>query len=62
VNESELERGLLDGYRDGIRMRFDSPDGGPDFVVPWRVELYNTPTAPADRQAHQGHTSTTSSC
>jgi len=54
TNEREIERDTLDGYRDEIRLRFDSPAGGPDFVVPWRVELYNTPTTPADLQFHQG--------
>jgi hypothetical protein len=54
VNEREIERDTLDGYRDEIRMRFDSPSAGPDFVVPWRVELYNTPTTPSDLQFHQG--------
>jgi hypothetical protein len=54
VNEREIERDTLDGYRDEIRMRFDSPEGGPDFVLPWRVELYNTPTTPSNLQFHQG--------
>ncbi len=54
VNEWETERDYLDGYRDEIQLRFDSPSAAPDFTTPWRIELYNTPTTPTDQQAHQG--------
>jgi hypothetical protein len=53
VGEWETQRNLDDGYHNEVRLRFDSPAAAP-FTVPWRVQLYNTPTVSKEALWHHG--------
>jgi outer membrane receptor protein involved in Fe transport len=54
LSEWETEKNIDDGYRDAVLLQFDSPAGAPDFTVPWRVTLYNTPKTNINRLWHHG--------
>ncbi len=51
--ETETERIEDNGFVGELRERFDS-DPGPDFTVPWRVILENSPRTATNNAAHSG--------
>lgn len=53
TGERESEKNIDDGYHDEMRLHFDSPATAP-FTVPWRVQIYNTPTTSLDALWHHG--------
>jgi hypothetical protein len=53
TGEWEVQKNIIDGYFDEVRLNFDSPVDAP-YSVPFRVQLYNTPTTAVSDMVHHG--------